>query len=245
MIFNFLVGMEGSGHNMTRAFLKYHFERKEVVHEGSWHGLIYSYWDTNRYWSTNKWSNHMSRYQVKDLFRKLINQCKLNGATHLYETHPSFPYLQPRDTLRRPDILEFEEFCEGVVDVKYIITYRNSILATYSNFRRKHSDNLHLLCKMTEDNLIYIERQFSQLDKEKYKILHFEKFLENPEKYLKPISQWWNIDLDDLEKGLKKLKKPHGKNDIPTEHKHILKSFFSEKRLAQWEEFFNQNELCA
>lgn len=129
------------------------------------------------------------------------------------------------------------------VATQYSVLYRNPISATYSAIRRKFTDNVYFQAKIAESNFIYIERQFSTIPKEKYRIVHFEEFLSQPEEHLKRLADWWKIDYDLIASGLSNLRKPSGLSKIPEGEKDFLESFFNSQYVEQWKEFYNSNKL--
>ena len=82
-----------------------------------------------------------------------------------------------------------------------------------------------------------------QVPDNKYRVVHFEEFLENPEHYGKKLSEWWELEHEVVEVGLKNLRKPSGMSKIPGDSRKFLENFFSEARLNQWQEFYNSNKL--
>ena len=115
--------------------------------------------------------------------------------------------------------------------------------ATYSAFRR-FSPKLLYSAKIAEDNFIYIERQFSQISSDRYRILIYEDFLDRPEDYIEGLSQWWGLDEELLRENSKtKLIKPFAVSDIPIGYRETLEAFFTEKRVNQWRDFYHSNMI--
>lgn len=246
MRFHFVVGVEGTGHHMIRAVLSNHMNQSDSVFEGKWHKILAEHWDCELRLRNDKKLFGSSKYaDLRKALRSAFEEYKEQNVTHLFE-NSSFPYEQPRAPLRRPDIIEFSELMEDFqdfIEVQYLILYRNPISATYSAIRRKFTDNIYFQAKIAESNFLYIERQFSTIPKANYRIIHFEEFLSQPEKHLKKIADWWELDYRIVAPGLSKLRKPSGLSKIPEEDKEFLESFFNSQRIAQWKGFYNDKKL--
>ncbi|ELS03747.1 TIGR03032 family protein [Xenococcus sp. PCC 7305] len=244
MKFLFLVGVEGTGHHMIRAILANCFEQDHFVPQGEWHQLLLNYWDASQRFKIENETPDCSkskniREELAHIFQSYSNQ----NATHLFESLSSFPCYQPRQTLRRPDIIDFADIVSDLIEVKYLILYRNPVSATYSAIRRGFTDNIYLQAKIVESNLIYIDKQFSQLPQTSYKVLHFEEFLDNPTLYSKKIADWWNLDRETVVQGLANFRQPFPYSQIPTKEKEILENFFTQKRINQWQNFYTSNQI--
>ncbi|MCW6036488.1 hypothetical protein K4A83_09440 [Spirulina subsalsa FACHB-351] len=244
--FHFVVGVEGTGHHMIRAVLSNHINQSDSVFEGKWHKILAEHWDCELRLKNDKKLFGLSKNtNLKKALRSAFEEYKQQNVIHLFE-NSSFPYEQPRATLRRPDIIEFSALMEDIqdcVEVQYLILYRNPISATYSAIRRKFTDNIYLQAKIAESNFIYIERQFSTIPKDNYRVIHFEEFLDQPEEHLRKLADWWRLDYKTVAPGLLKLRKPSGLSKVPEEDKEFLESFFNSQRIAQWEGFYNSNKL--
>ncbi|MEM9271893.1 MAG: TIGR03032 family protein [Cyanobacteria bacterium P01_F01_bin.143] len=243
MQFLFLIGVEGTGHHMIRAILDPYFKQDNFVDQGKWHELLLDYWDAAKRFQLEKTKAQSS--QIKNIHEKLktiFQDYRSQQVTHLFES-VSFPYYQPRQAIRRPDIIDFAELVKDFVEVKYLLLYRNPVSAAYSAIRRGFTDNVYLQAKIVESNLIYIEQQFSQLPKTSYKILHFEEFLDKPVLYSEQLADWWNLDRETVVKGLENFRQPLSYSQIPTKEKDILEKFFSQKRINQWQCFYKSNNV--
>ncbi|MGD1860557.1 MAG: hypothetical protein ACFB0E_11375 [Leptolyngbyaceae cyanobacterium] len=242
MKFLFVIGVEGTGHHMIGSILSDYTKRDDSVFEGEWHDLLANHWDYEKFKKHEGLFSFIGQKDLKDKLKNIFQKYEANQVKNLFE-HTSFPYEQPRESLRRPDIINFEELTKDTIDVKYLVLYRNPIAATYSAIRRKFTDNVYYQARIAESNYIYIERQFSQVPDNKYRVVHFEEFLENPEHYGKKLSEWWELEHEVVEVGLKNLRKPSGMSKIPGDSRKFLENFFSEARLNQWQEFYNSNKL--
>tara|TARA_B100000315_G_C14516075_1_gene559228 strand:+ start:308 stop:1081 length:774 start_codon:yes stop_codon:yes gene_type:complete len=244
MKFIFLVGVEGTGHHMIRAILKGHFEKLGFIDEGLYHDVLLNRWDVNRRFNRENrliriFKNDNCRKRLDNIFNRYLSQ----NATHLFES-ASFPYFNPRDTLRRPDIIDFMELTDGLpIDVRFLILYRDPVAATYSAYRRKISNNIFEQTKIVEDNLIYIERQFSQINEDDYRILIFENFIKDAERYSKALSAWWGLDEQILISDLNNLHEPNHLVKASKEELEKIDNHFSSKRIKQWSSFFSRNIL--
>ena len=229
MKFLFLIGVEGTGHHMIRALLADYLKRDDFA---------------DKRFKLENQIQEFSRFKnIKQELQRIFQWYKNQNVTHLFLSLPSFPYLQPRESLRRPDIIDFADLVHDSIEIKYLILYRNPISATYSAIRRGFTNNIHLQAKIVESNFIYIEKQFSQLPKEFYRVLHFEEFLDEPLLYSKKVSAWWELDEEIVLKGLKNLRQPLLPSQIPAKPKAILDKFFTERRIEQWKSFYQSNRL--
>ena len=245
--FLFLIGVEGTGHHMIRSVLADYCQQDNFVEHGKWDELLVDYWDADKRFKIENETQESSKFtNIREKLASIFQGYKNQNVTHLFESVASFPYCQPRQSLRRPDIIEFEDLVSSdLVETKYLILYRNPVSTTYSAIRRGFTDNIYLQAKIVESNLIYIEKQFSQLPKESYKVMHFEVFLDDPILYSKQLSQWWNLDEEIVLKGLENLRQPLPYSQIPTKEKEILENFFTPRRIHQWESFYNSNKISS
>ena len=223
--FLFLVGAEGTGHSMIRSLLKPIIDQPYFVDQGEWHSWMMNYWDPE--------ASLKQRFKGKRVIEKSIKKYCKGAYTHLLDT-ASFPYNQPRNTLRRFDILEINDVLKDFCELKLLVLYRDPISTAYSGIRRGFVKHPYLQAQIVEDNLIFINTQLSQLSQKLYKILIFEDFLEKPESHIKPLSQWWGLDERALQEGIKHLKSPTKLDEIPVKIKQCLEDFFTSSRINQW-----------
>ncbi len=249
MKFLFLIGIEGSGHHMFHSILESHEERKGFVSRGLWRPPLVHQWNTAPKRGIKDKLSDLVKLKIpettnllKEELTHIFERYKQEGVTHFLES-VSFPFENPRNTLRRPDIIELTDIIKDIMEYKLLVLYRNPISATYSGIRRGFTDNVRLQAKIVEDNLIYIASQMSTIDKGLYKVIDFDEFLANPTAYVKPLSAWWNLDEELLTKGLQNIYKPTQTEEIPIEIKNILDEFFTETRISQWKEFYSSNKL--
>ncbi len=236
MKFIFLIGVEGSGHHMITAILKEAIESTSFCDYQLFHQIL-----TERWNSTDNSNKIIITNKLKSLFIDYENQ----GFTHIFES-ASFPFDQPRDGLRRPDIIELTEILESlkdIIDYRYLVLYRNPISATNSALRREFTDNILLQSKIIEDNLNHIMNQLKCISYNKYKILNFENFLFNPNSYSNKLAHWLGLNENTIINGLNNIRKPTQKEEIPANISEFLHEFFSIKRIKNWEEFFSHNTL--
>ena len=246
--FLFLIGVEGTGHHMIHALLESHAQQQYFVQNGIWRNSLESVWDVNpvvgpvgkvRNVLKLKGSEQVDlKVELKEVFDKLQKQ----GITHMFES-TSFPFNHPRNTLRRPDILQLIETLDGLVEYKFLVLYRNPVSAAFSGLRRKFTDNTLLQAKIVEDNLIYIASQLSTVNKDLYKVLNFEEFLEEPKSYVGQLASWWNLQKELLEKDLNNIYRPTQLKEIPSSTRETLEGFFTSMRVCQWQQFYDGNRL--
>ena len=243
MIFLFLVGVEGTGHRMIRSLLADQLNEPSVVDEGAWHDLLIARW--NQLSAVRSENSSLPKRDSELLRRELsraFGEYRRHNITHLFDSS-SFPYGQPRDAQRRPDILDFEELVAGFVTPKHLVLYRDPVSATYSAVRRGFTKDLHLQARIVECNLLYIAQQFQQLQANTYRVVHFEEFLKNPAHHVDRLADWWNLDRAVLERGLSNLRKPCELSQIPAPDRDCLTDFFTTARIDQWKDFFASNLL--
>jgi len=223
--FLFLAGVEGTGHSMIRSILKPIISQPYFVDQGEWHLQMMNFWDPD--------APLKQRLKGKNAIEKSIKKYSNDPYTHLLDT-ASFPYNQPRNSLRRFDILELIDILKDFCEVRLLVLYRNPISTAYSGVRRGFVKHPYLQAQIIEDNLIFLNAQLSQIPPELFKILIFEDFLIKPEKHIKPLSQWWSLDELKLQEGIKFLKKPTTSDEIPIKIKQCLNDFFTSSRINQW-----------
>lgn len=249
MKFLFLIGIEGSGHHMFHSILQSHEERKGFVSMGLWRPPLVHQWNTapkkgikDKLSDLVKPKSPEKTNSLKEELTHIFEQYKQEEATHFFES-VSFPFENPRNTLRRPDIIELTDIFKDLMEYRFLVLYRNPISATYSGLRRGFTDNVRLQAKIVEDNLIYIASQMSTIDKDLYKVIDFDEFLANSTAYVKPLASWWNLDEELLINGLQNIYKPTQAEEIPVETKSILDEFFTEARISQWKKFYLSNKF--
>jgi hypothetical protein len=223
--FIFLVGVEGTGHSMIRSILKPIIGQPYFVDQGEWHSQMMTFWDPD---ATLK-----QRFKGKRAIEKSIKKYCKDPYTHLLDT-ASFPYNQPRNALRRFDIIELIDVLKDFCEVRLLVLYRDPISTAYSGIRRGFVKHPYLQAQIVEDNFIFISSQLSQISPELYKILIFEDFLDHPESHIKLLSQWWGLDRIKLQEGIKYLKSPTPSDEIPVKIKQCLSNFFTPERINQW-----------
>lgn len=223
--FLFLVGVEGTGHSMIRSMLKPIIGQPYFVDQGEWHSQMMNFWDPD--------ASLKQRLKGKNAIEKSIKKYFNDLYTHLLDT-ASFPYNQPRNSLRRFDILELIDILKDFCEVRLLVLYRNPISTTYSSVRRGFVKHPYLQAQIIEDNLIFLNAQLSQIPPELFKILIFEDFLAQPESYIKPLSQWWSLNELKLQEGIEFLKSPTTLDEIPIKIKQCLNDFFTSSRINQW-----------
>lgn len=243
MKFLFVVGVEGTGHGMLRSVLHGHLQLPTIVDQGGWHRLLVEHWDACQRSRVRDTSLHDLRSLETQVYN-ILAQYELQGVTHLFES-ASFPYGNPRDALRRPDLIGFHDVLAGVVDIRYLVCYRNPVAAAYSAIRRGFTDNVYLQARIVESNLVHIERQFRQLPAACYRVLPFERFCQQPLSFTPDLAKWWDLDEAMLVHGAQSIAGYTGLDQIPPETRGVLEEFFTERRVRQWHDFFTRRELAA
>jgi hypothetical protein len=223
--FLFLVGVEGTGHSMIRSLLKPIIGQPFFVDQGEWHSQMMNFWDPD--------APLKQRLKGKKAIEKSIKKYCKSPYTHLLDT-ASFPYNQPRNSLRRFDILELVSMLKAFCEVRLLVLYRDPVSTACSGIRRGFVKHPYLQAQIVEDNFIFINSQLSQISTKLYKILIFEDFLDQPESHIEPLSQWWGLNESKLKEGIKYLKSPTTFDEIPDKIKHCLNDFFTTSRVNQW-----------
>ena len=242
MKFLFLVGAEGSGHHMFRAILGPHIASSWFSFEGNWHGPLTELWDESISWE--RFSGFSDRQvHFEQNIRPILTRLQNRGVTHCYE-NASFPFNNPRNPLRRPDLVEFDRLMGGIADCRYLVLYRDPVSMAASAMRRGFTDNPYLQCKILEDNLIYIAAQMGLLGVDRYRTLCFEAFVADPERYADSLAGWWELDSDLLKSGIKNLRAPGSSHQSSQTVQSILSGFFDGKRIEQWARFYRENPLA-
>lgn len=213
--FIFLIGVEGAGHHLMREVLFDFTSAPFVADQDKWH-----------FWCINIWNAHNNQDAlIRDT--KSLKHCLRfpPNISHAFES-ASFPFDNPRDTLRRPDIVTLTDtLLERDVEPRYIVLYRNPIAATLSSVRRGFSDSIPLQARIVEDNLNHIQMQLSQYDN-CYRSIVFEDLVSNPDEYIVPLADWIGVNtsyIGDIGSKIKPTNKPPedqgGIKQILTQHK--------------------------
>lgn len=239
MKFIFVIGVEGAGHDMLRALLQEVIKQSYFVLEGSWREMMTHYWSPKaRHRSEFGFLRKMSRQKVKYDLQNIIRNYTKEKITHLMEDM-SFPFNQPRNAVCRPDILDFIDLISDLIELKFLVLYRDPIAATYSSLRRGFNKNVYEQARIVEDNLIYIDKSLSVCGPHLYKTLIFEDFLKEPHAYLEGLASWLGVDHSLLAQGVQNLREPHVLAAIPENIRTVLTDFFSENRIRLWESLYS------
>lgn len=164
----------------------------------------------------------------------------VNRVTHNAFSSASFPYGQPRNAKRRPDISHMIKNTPKNIKLKIIVMYRDPRYVAFSGYRRGFTKDLLEQCRIVDENFRYIKKEIDKLDPSIYRLIRYEDFVENPYQYTKMLTTFLNIDKDTLEKGFKKVKQP--KSSIKEKEK-LLNNFFKEKDYG-FENLIKQKNKC-
>jgi hypothetical protein len=230
------IGPEGMGHHMCQA-----------IFEDLWKGQ--GKFDSQFPQIIHYWNN-----MIEDNLQFFFNDILMRVVNSPYDTFvftPSSPYDNPRDSLRRPDILEFYKQFSKVLDIKLIHLYRDPLESTYSLVRRgwfqsndhRIKNQLLYQAKIVEDNLLYNKAHLEAIGKENWKTLHYETLVDNPKNSAEGLADLTELPIDFIIKGLSRVSKPHDRANIPSNYMSTLSRFFSKSRLNMWEDFFLSNTL--
>ena len=172
-----------------------------------------------------------------ELFRTVLSEY-LSGKSNIVNmvqrgafSSASFPYSQPRDAYRRPNISHMVKNTPNDVSLKILALYRDPRFAVYSGFRRKVTNDILLQCKIVDINLKYIREELDKLDPKMYRIIRFEKFIENPHQYTEMLISFISVSKESLERGYEKIKTP---NFSLHDQKEVLNKFFKDKDINDY-----------
>ena len=238
-IFLLLIGVEGSGHHLTLAFLKQFFIKQKVVSLQKWLPSLSSRWDALEPIQTKVPTSFKNRQQYISEIKKTIDN---SPQVQFIYTSASFPYGLERDTLRRPDIIDMVELLSPYVDLRPLVIYRDPVSCTYSAIRRGFNQNALHQARIVEDNLIFIKQQLETCGLE-FRTINYERFVSNPDAYAAGYKQWWSIDDKSFSAGINQIRPSTSKKQIPPGILEILEAFFSPLRTKQWEEFLQKNDI--
>lgn len=213
MNYLFVAGVEGCGHHMVEALCSKALREPYVEKDGDWYNILLA-----------RWSMNPHDVHDEDAMKKAIPGGKI---THLY-SQTSFPFDNPRDPLRRPDLMDMIRLMK--VPTKILVLVRDPVLCTYSAIRRGFTDNLMLQARIVEDNLIYLLSQLSQLHRSQVHLVNVEQAHGNAANFAKFISELWEIDTDLILCGVSEIKKMGTREDIPPDDRKKLIEFFRPKQ---------------
>lgn len=228
------IGPEGMGHHMCTD-----------IFESEWKNVgkfDHIFTGLNHYWN-NSFIDNLD-FSLNYIIMKAMN----HPATYFVYT-PSSPYDNPRDSLRRPDLLEFYRKFSNAFDLIILNLYRNPVNATYSLVRRgwfqtndpRVKNQMLSQAKIVEDNLLFHRAHLSLIGEENWKTLCYEDIVEDPFSFAGSLAEFTSVPEDRVINGLKKVKKSGVQ--IPESDMKLLKRFFTAERLSLWEDFFLSNKL--
>ena len=236
MKFIWVIGIEGSGHHMMFDAVFHKFkDRDTFLYESDGRGELKELHNCfSAYFEAETGMDRKKDSRIK-IHQLLGDYSKQDSADELILfDRVSSPYSNPRDTLRRWDIIEFVELVKNYAELKLIVLIRNPISATYSCLRRKFTDNPYLQAKMIEDNYIFINSQMQTIkDNNIYRILDYDSFFDDPNSYTQKLANWLGVSSDEL-KSEALLNKPRRVADIPEPLRTMLSDFFTPQRQSQW-----------
>ena len=236
MLFIWAVGVEGSGHHMVFDVLFHKLKTKKYfMFESDGDGALkelhqnlsklfeYTSSSTDRLQARKNIDQLLSTYSKMDTIEELL----------LFDRN-SHPYLNPRDTLRRWDIIDFVDIVSKHAKPRLLVLLRNPLNATFSCLRRGFTNNITLQAKIIEDNFICINSQLQTInDQRVFRILDYDDFFHDPKFYIERLSGWLKINEEVLD-GREMIRKPKGIEDIPGDIREFLDQFFSDQRISQW-----------
>lgn len=246
--FLWLIGIEGSGHHLIRDILKSLIANAKTIDKGPHYPLLLQRWDTEQI--------PLPQNAVINSLKSIFDTYNAQQISTIYED-TSFPFgdsaseylhfVSPgtfRGPLRRPDIMDMIQILQKFTNLKILVAYRNPILTVASALRRGFSTKPYFECRLAEAIHLGIVNQLKLIDSSRYKIIHFERLIRNPESHITPLSEWWDIPEDDIRKGIIHIRGAGNLHDIPRKTYTLLEDFFTEERLSQWEPVYSNNLLA-
>ena len=249
----FVAGVEGSGHSLIRDIFKHCQSKINIEVDGLLQNMIARLYccdsedlkilgneptqNFSKFASMN--SCQTTRKACIEEIKNHTAQSHAKGTTHIAINMVSFPFGNPRNAVRRPDLLELQSIFEHIAELRILALWRAPITSAYSGYRRGFSDSLYLQSRIIEDNLIYLDAQLRSCNKERIQIINFEELINKPEPVLHKLSTFIEVDKRILMNFSKRIR-PFGKKGpyntaiIPEEERNFLESFFSEQRIQQW-----------
>jgi hypothetical protein len=258
-IFIFIVGAEGTGHHLLAGL----FSR--LPH-------VFVLPKVHRQYFAEIWEPTLDeerRYEKKqELVSMLTRISRKVNVTHYLVQSPfemySFPYDDPRNHLRRPDLIELISIIEPIFDLRVIVTLRDESNSIASLVRRNFwsldkcqkgvmlptNPSLYtswplgpcgyvgLQAKVVEDSLIFMSSQLEVISWKYYRTLYYEDYLAAPLSYVKPLAKFFGYrDWRALLKVTRRYVRPH-KEDytelMSDVQKDLIAKTFSSTRLLQW-----------
>lgn len=154
--------------------------------------------------------------QAEQHYRRVLSYYFRNSSTSTaHIMYVSWPYLQPRNTLRRPDLLHFVRLFDPFCDLKLVLVERSICAAVVSAVRRGFTSNfvgtttaqltssvyvltdlptLHTLteqARIIDDNMSSLMTQLQALDPQFYKRVCYEELCgPDGSKLVREIAQW-------------------------------------------------------
>jgi len=125
----------------------------------------------------------------------------------------SYPFDDPRNVLRRPDLRDILAFANDFFEIRFIIMVRSELDSIVSLIKRgwwspafcdagmKPPDNTNLflvtprgMCgyinvqvRVVEDALIYLNTQLLNLDENYFRVINYHQLLEKPSMFVRPL----------------------------------------------------------
>ena len=181
MKFIMLAGVEGSGHGLVRSVFENFFKLPTVIDQGNWHYPLTQIWDCHN--NTSNIKNNIN------LVQEHLAYYRNQGVQYCFDS-ASFPFGQPRDTLRRPNLLLLHNILNEInIEFKPIFITRHLIKAIYSGYRRGFTDNIRLQAKIIYDNACWLRHQQNIL---KHIEIKFEEMIIHPYQIVLEIAQFLN-----------------------------------------------------
>ncbi|MBK8139375.1 MAG: sulfotransferase [Chloroflexi bacterium] len=162
----------------------------------------------------------------------------LQFKQHAGTTHVMIKRSAPFDKgdRYRPDMMDMLELFPNL---RILIIYRDPRAATYSCQRRGFALNLRNMAIICEEQLTYLSAQLETIDPALYKVVQYEKWMQQGVTITEEIAEFAGIPKQALVEAVKGNRLDGGKNNqwragLTDEDAHFLDEFFSAQRRRRW-----------
>lgn len=217
-IFIFVVGGEGTGHHLVANLV----DKFPGVQRLSRHvqQLFAEMWEP----AINEERRFTKRQELVTLLKEVSDDAmadKSKGTHFVIQTSNfdmySFPYDEPRNPLRRPDVIDLISLVEPLFDLRILVTTRDPMSSIVSLIRRKwwtlemceqgvpvptrkvrlytegplgECGYIPVQARVVEDALVYINAQMLAVSREYFQTFRYEDFLEDSERFVAPLAKF-------------------------------------------------------
>lgn len=259
-VFVFVAGAEGTGHHLFVGLLT------RLPHVYVLNKVIRQYFA--ELWEPTL--DEQRRLEKKQELVLLLDKISRRpNTTHFLIQSPfemySFPYDDPRNHLRRPDLLELISIVEPIFDLRMVVTLRDEATSIASLVRRDFWSRdkcqqgvvlptvpqlytswplgecgyIGLQARVVEDSLVYLSSQLEVISFKYYRTLRYEDYLASPLSYVRPLARFLGYrDWRELQQITRRDVRPH-KEDytqlISGVQRDLVATLFNPARTLQWQ----------